>query len=259
MTSPLDGISMPLLYILTVVFLLLALEIGYQIGKHWKRRSPDTSEGAIGAVAGVTLGLLAFLLAFIVGVAATRFDNRRALVMADANVIRTANLRADLLGEPATSAVNGLLTEYVDVRLAASETGDVATAVARSGEILDELWDIAAVGGADGGTESASLFIQSVNDVINVNAERVFSVTQTRLPFPLVGGIYLIAFLSLMLEGSHSRFQGTRNLVSMVILIAVLSIVILLIVDLDRPQEGLLQISQQPMIDLQAQLHSTDS
>jgi hypothetical protein len=142
------------------------------------------------------------------------------------------------------------------VRLAAAETGDVATAITRSNEVLDELWDIAAVGGANGGSESASLFIQSVNDVITINADRIFSVTQTRLPSPLLGGIYLIAFLSLMLEGSHSRFQGTRNLVSMVILIAVLSIVILLIIDLDRPQEGLLQISQQPLIDLQTELHS---
>jgi len=43
----------------------------------------------------------------------------------------------------------------------------------------------------------------------------------------------------------------------LVVLILVFSAVILLIVDLDRPRDGLLRVSQQALIDLQQQLNTT--
>jgi hypothetical protein len=256
MSNPFDVFSLPALYIFTVILLLLGFELGYRLGKIWKKRSPTTTEGAVGSVAGITLGLLAFLLAFIVSLALSRFDTRKELVMDDATSIRTAVLRAELLGEPTQSEVRTLLTEYVDVRLNATQTGNIPAAAQRSNELLDQVWAIAAEAGANGGSESASLFIQSVNDTMTVNTERVFVTTQTRLPFTILVAIYIISFLSLVLEGAQSQFQGNRNLVSMVVLVVVLSVVLLLIFDLDRPQEGFLQVSQQPMLDLQAELHA---
>ena len=90
MNNPFDVFSLALLYILTVILLLLAFELGYRLGKTWKNRSPATTEGAVGSVAGVILGLLAFLLAFVVALAAGRFDTRKELVMRDATSIRAA-------------------------------------------------------------------------------------------------------------------------------------------------------------------------
>jgi len=49
------------------------------------------------------LGLLAFRLAFTFGVAASRFDTRRELVLDEANAIGTTFLRAALL--PTASAL----------------------------------------------------------------------------------------------------------------------------------------------------------
>jgi hypothetical protein len=256
MSNPFDVFSLPVLYILTVILLLLAFELGYRLGNVWKKRSPTTTEGAVGGIAGITLGLLGFLLAFVVTLAAARFDTRKGLVMEDAISIRTAALRSELLGESVQSEVTALLAEYVDIRLDVIQTGDLAAAVQRSNELLSQVWAIAAQAGADGGSESGSLFIQSVNDMINVNTERAFMAIYSRLPFTILVAIYIIALLSLVLAGLHSQFQGSRNLVSMVVLVVVLATVFLLIVDLDRPQEGLLVISQQPMIDLQAELHA---
>ena len=255
--NPFAPFSLPFIYIFTIVVLLLAFEMGYQFGGPWKRRSPTTTEGAVGSVAGIILGLLAFLLAFIVSFAANRFDDRKALVMDDATSTRKVVLRAQLLGEPAQSEVRALLTEYVDIRLDAIESsGDLAPAEERSNEILNQVWAIAAQAGANGGSESISLFIDSVNDLMTVNTSRTFLTINYHLPYTILAAIYLIAFLSMVLEGAQSRFQGSRNLVSMVVLVIVLSVVILLIFDLDRTTEGFLQISQQPMIDLQTELHA---
>jgi hypothetical protein len=43
------------------------------------------------------------------------------------------------------------------------------------------------------------------------------------------------------------------------VLIAVLGAVITLVVDLDRPREGFLTVSQQPLIDLQEQIGALPS
>ena len=45
-----------------------------------------------------------------------------------------------------------------------------------------------------------------------------------------------------------------RSVVSAVVLVVALSAVTVLVLDLDRPREGLLQVSQQPLIDLQRRI-----
>ncbi|MCB0040839.1 MAG: hypothetical protein KDE23_14215, partial [Caldilinea sp.] len=84
-------------YVLTVAFALLAIECGYWLGRQWQRRYPDEKESGVGALAGATLGLLAFLLALTMSMAVGRFDTRRQLVVEEANAIGTTFLRADYL------------------------------------------------------------------------------------------------------------------------------------------------------------------
>jgi len=55
---------------------LAAIEFGHWLGRLWQRRNPDEKEGSMGALAGATLGLLAFLLALTTSMAGNRFDRR---------------------------------------------------------------------------------------------------------------------------------------------------------------------------------------
>jgi hypothetical protein len=105
--------SLPLwgVYLVTVLLSLLAIELGYQLGRIWQRRSHVEKEGPVGALSGATLGLLAFLLAFIIGMAMTRFDARRLLVVDEANAIGTTFLRAGFLDEPIRGESRALLRE----------------------------------------------------------------------------------------------------------------------------------------------------
>jgi hypothetical protein len=47
-----------------------------------------------------------------------------------------------------------------------------------------------------------------------------------------------------------------RALAGVLVLAVAFSAVMLLVTDLDRPQEGLLRVSQQPMLDLQQRLNA---
>ena len=58
----------------------------------------------------------------------------------------------------------------------------------------------------------------------------------------------------MVLVGVQTSYGEGRNWLSILVLVLVFSVVLTLIVDLDRPTQGLLTVNQQAMRDLQAQL-----
>ena len=87
-----------------------------------------------------------------------------------------------------------------------------------------------------------------------MHAERVVKGLQVRIPPLILLGMFLISIMAMFLVGMHSGYSPSRSIVGLVMLTLVVAVVLYLLVDLDRAQEGLLKVSQQPMIDLQSQL-----
>lgn len=241
-------------FIFTVIIAFLAAELGYRIGNWWQKRSSQTKDPSLGALVGASLGLLAFLLAFVTGIAESRYDRRRALVLQDANSIGTTELRARYLPEPVNTESRNLLREYVDVRLAATVATNFASARARAEEIQDELWTRAtALAQQSPDSETFALYIDALNFMIDTHGERVAAAT-ARVPVTLLYTIYAIALLAMMLVGFSNSYEHRRSGVGLAIFVLIFAVVFTLVIDLDRPQEGLLIVSQQPMIDLQNSL-----
>src|SRR4051812_42992992 len=94
-----DAIPLALLFAATAVGMAAAIELGYRLGKASRRRSDDVKESAVSAIAGTTLGLLAFILAFTFAIASERYDLRKSLVRNEADALRTAYSRAAFLPE----------------------------------------------------------------------------------------------------------------------------------------------------------------
>ena len=245
-------------YILTFIMAIGAAEIGYEVGKVWQRRVSDEKDAAIGGMVGSTLGLLAFLLAFVTGIAVNRYDNRRALVVEEANAIGTTYLRAGYLGEPYSSESRALLSEYVDVRLSALVPGQLQPAIARSEEIHDELWSTAEILALETPDSTVlAIYIESLNEVIDLHTKRLIAALSARIPSVLWAVIFTVALLTMGLVGFNNSYDKRRSIIGLVILAIVFTAVIGLIVDLDRPQSGLLRVGQQALLDLQAQIGQT--
>lgn len=85
-----------LLGVILLVLLLAAKEAGYAVARRWhaRRGVDETARTSIGFISGGMLGLLAFLLAISLSIADRRYEDRRAVVLAEANAIGTAWLRA---------------------------------------------------------------------------------------------------------------------------------------------------------------------
>ncbi len=253
-TQPLDYLPIWGVYLLTVLMLLLAFETGYRSGVVIQKRRPDQAESGVGTMVGASLAFLGFLLAFIIGIAVNIFNERRALVVKEANAIGTAYLRAEYLDEPFSTKSRELLREYVDMRLTALDRGKLEAAITRSEEIHQELWSQVVTLAKTNPTPTTALYISSLNEVIDIHSERFNISLEVRVPPAILLGLYLEAVLSMILIGMQGSYVAKRTIIAPILMVLILSLVFVLITDLERSQQGLMQISQQPLIALQYQL-----
>jgi len=248
-TGLLDPLPLWTLWLGTIALVFICVEVGYRLARHAKR-SEEEKEAPVGAMVGATLGLLAFMLAFTFGLASSRFDDRRLVVLDESNAIGTTYLRGAMLAEPMRTESRNLLREYVDVRLESTQPGKVDEAVAKSEKLQDRLWTQAVAVTDKDRSPIAALYVQSLNEVIDLHAKRIMIGLGSRIPGAIWLALYLLAILAMSAIGYHQGLSKSRRSLASVALLLAFTAILMLVVDLDRPGEGFLQVSHQSMIDL---------
>jgi hypothetical protein len=259
-TLILDSLPIWLVFLLTVVMIFLSVEIGYRVGIVRVRRSEKEREAPIDSMVGSTLGLLAFMMAFTFGMAASRYDARKQFVVDEANAIRTADLRAQLLAEPQRSAMRALLLEYVDVRLRGVQNpSELSDSIKRSEQIHQILWSKIAAMGSEVAPPDRAALAAALIEVINMNTRRLNAVANNRIFGAVWVVLYSLAVLAMTMLGYRAGISGRRSTLAIIVLALAFAAVLVLINDLDRPQQALVNVSQQTMIDLQTSLRGSAS
>lgn len=245
-------------FLATVALIFVAIEAGYRLGNSRRRRSPEEDKPPLSEMVAATLGLVAFLLAFTFGLAASRFDVRRGMILDEANAIGTAYLRTSLLPEPQRSESRKLFREYVSLRTVEAGENRIAESIARSEVLHQELWSRAVE--ASQATSSpvlVSLYIQSLNEVIDLHSKRLTLGLRNRVPAAVWAALYFISCVGMAVMGYHAGLAATGRSLAVVALVFTFSAVIVLIADLDRPHEGLMRVDQSAMIALQKTLSAS--
>lgn len=255
--GPLDVLPLWGVFGATLALILVAVEAGLVLGSRKRRQSETAQKAPVGEIVAAMLVLLALLVGFTFSLAASRFDARRVLVLEEANALGTTWLRAGLLQEPSRTQIRTILREYVEVRLDAVQSGKVQEGIARSEALHSQLWaEAVSVGMKESASIMAGLFITSLNEVIDVHSRRVMAGLQTRLPAAIWAVLYLVAVLAIGAIGYHVGLVGAGRSLAILPLVVTFSAVLLLIADLDRPQEGLFKVSQQSLGDLRNLMNS---
>jgi hypothetical protein len=251
-----DPLPIWLIVVLLGAFMLIAYELGFRFGRWRQRRTPDETEsGPTGVLVGSLLGLMAFLLAIATGLAADRFDARRGLVLQEANAIRTTYLRAGYLPPAQGEQVRELLREYTPLRVSTADAATLEAQIARSLEIQTQLWAITEeLVRTTENTDLLALYVESVNEIIEVHESRITAGIYARVPETIVLLLLAGSVLALGMVGYANGLSEKRGLISALVVIVALSVVTALVVDLDRPRDGVLQVSQQPLVDLANQI-----
>lgn len=243
-------------FVVVAVFMLAFGEIGYQFGVRAKVRQDKEASASLSPMVGGLLGMLAFVLAFTFSLASSQHDLRKHNVLGEANAIGTAYLRADLVDTQYGIEVKRLLREYADVRLAAASGKDLDAALAKSVEIHRLLWKQVALAANENPNTNTALLIQSVNELIDMHEKRVTGALRNRIPGSVWIALAAIIALTMITMGVQVGLTGKRRFVAVVPLILAFAVLVTLVVDLNRPQSGLITVGQQSMVDLRGSMGS---
>jgi hypothetical protein len=238
-----------------LVAMIAALEIGRRLGLKARPNLDDAARTQASSLQGAIIGMLALLLAFTLSMAINRYETRRQLVLDEANSIGTTYLRAKLLPAAYTSEAANLLRQYVANRIGFFNAGiDQARLEAdnvEAAQLQKQLWSIAQAASAqDNRAVPTGLFVQALNDTIDLQAKRL-AAFQNRVPETVIWLLLGVAMATAGVVGYNNGLGNRRHALGAIILVVLITIVIWVIVDLDRPRRGLIQVSQQSMIDVQ--------
>lgn len=254
----LDDAPLGLVGLALLLGMVLARELGGWLHRQLSKTADDgggegSDEGLI--VSGV-LGLLALLVAFTFSLALSRHEDRRELVVQEANAIGTAYMRAQLLDQPYRDELGGRLAAYARARLAFGEASGAERDVleARSEALQGPIWQVTIKAIEPiRGTALAGLVASSVNSVVDLAAERK-AARAARLPGPVLEALVLYGFGAAMVVGYALTGMRSRHRAAALLLFGLLTLAILLILDLDRPRSGSILVPQDAMRDAVASL-----
>lgn len=234
------------------------IELGYRLGLRRSGSADRAEEGHVSALVAAMLGLLALLLGFTFFMAVSRFDTRKALVLDEANAIGTTWLRARFLPSGQVEPAQALLQRYVSARLAFYDAGidpaRLAAANTDATRIETELWALAlAAADHDPRAVPTGLFVESLNDMIDLQEKRQTAL-DNHVPEAVILLLALVSGAALGLLGYGCGLARRRRLVSNMVFALLIVLVLATILDIDRPRRGLIQVSQDSMLRLQASM-----
>ena len=252
----------PFLICLVLMGVLLgAEEFGFRI-KGRLGAGPDNIEKAdIALIVGAVLTLLGLLLGFTYAMSEGRYETRRELVVEEANAIGTTYLRARALPEPRSSQIQELLRQYAALRVEiGSMTDDTPAKIIemdnRSKQLHSSIWSHAAALARENPNPIISIFLQSLNEMIDLHSKRL-AAFRNRVHFPIYVVLFFVSIITLWLVGYYFGRPRKRARFLTMILVLLVTIVMWLIMDLDQPVRGAIRASQQSLIDLYQDLSQT--
>ena len=230
-----------LLALAMVAVLVVIVEIVYRWGTHWKD-APDSLRSQVSGIGAAMLGILGVLLGFTLSMAIARWDARRDVIVEESNAIGTLWLRAGLLEEPLREELRSALGDYTDTRIAlGGSRGDLdALRTAQSeGEALHAtIWSVVERADQPGTSPAVlSTLIAAANEFIDLHELRVASIENFLPAFLilLLPCITAAAVASLAWSFGATSERGRTPILLLTLLICA---VILLIMDVNRPQRG---------------------
>jgi hypothetical protein len=235
---------------------LCVTALGLALGRRLRDRATGLRE-PLAAIQGALLSLVGLILAFGLALAVGRYESRRAAVVEEANAIGTTYLRAQTLAEPVRSPSLELLVRYTDIsiRLSNSVPGTEAAtdAVAAGQRLQRELWALAGQALDAAPTASAPrLYVETLNDMIDMQTVRVAGLNN-RVPGPVLVVEVAGAAFALGLLALHLSILG-RGVVPALAAAALVTLLLLVTFDLDRPTRGLIQVPSTVLTNLRASM-----
>jgi hypothetical protein len=239
--------ALPLPLILTLgLGMYVMLELGVRIGKNHLRSGRGKILDTLGVIDGPIFALFGLLIAFTFSSALSRFDERRKLIVEEANDIGTAYLRLDLLPEESQEPLRNLFRSYIDSRIRTYELiPDMQAALAeydRTQSLQAEIWSQATQSVMKSPTTLSGMqLLPALNSMIDITNTRT-AVLQFHPPVVIYGMLLVMALVSAVLVGYQMAAFEKRSWLHIVLFIISITLTCYVILDIEYPRMGLIRV-----------------
>jgi|GEM_PF-6233727 len=249
--EPVSAFDISYVFFAITCLLLIAYEAGFRIAVLSKNKPNLNTASLLNQVVNGLLRSLTFFLAFTFAMAVNNQNDRKRSVLNEVNAISDTYLYSELISSHQTIEVKSLLREYVDIRIKGVAKEHRQAALDRSLEIHQRLWLLASEESRKNSATSSSMFARSISTLVNRHEQRMSAGLYVKISPTIWLALLLTSILTMLVIGVNASMGQKRNFLSFIPLCLSYSVLISLVIDLDRPQSGLITISQQSMEALQ--------
>jgi MFS family permease len=263
MKTLIQWMDVPPIWLLALILFglfFLAVRVGRTLAA---KRKPDEADTDPGLLVSASLGLMALLLGFTVSMAVARYDERRTVMVNEGNAIGTFIYRTDLMPPEQRIKTRAALEDYVAARVDVGRQGitrpELAAARKRQADAQQLIWqEVVSTSAVAPDGSFRILIVGSANEMFDMATTRDIAL-ENRLPNTLIVLLVLFPLASLVLIGYVSDRSGRAHALASIEMILLLTLVLALIADLNRPRRGTIIAPQEAMLAAQDQLRATVS
>ncbi len=236
--------------------LLLVCALGRHLGKRRSAQCGTDARSFAMTILGASLGLMGLILGFTFSMAVNRYNDGKALVASEANAVGTAYLRSKILPEVAHPQSQGMFEKYADTLLAHYALTPDMPAFDESLKAIQvvqsELWSQATMlAERNPQIVPTGIYLQALNEMFDRASDREQFIRH-RVPEVIFWLLGISALLTMGLSGYVSGLSDGRGLVMTSVFSLLIVMVIGIIIDLDRPRRGLIQVDAALMSEVRA-------
>jgi hypothetical protein len=231
---------------LTLAILMLA---GWGLGTWMGRQLLIMGDRKPSKFDDASLALFGLLLAFTFGTSMSKHDRRRIAVVADSNAIGDFYTCATLLKEPIRTELRAVIRKYANLSLDLTrrriDTSDLEGALVQFQQMHERMTELVAQA-LNAGTPIAVSLTNTLNAVTSNQAARLAAI-RDRLPASVVMLLFVSAIVTTLLIGREQGFAKNSEVAGTLCFILLVSVAVYVTLDLNRPERGLITVSQEPI------------
>lgn len=236
----------PILFMLGLALAMyLMLEAGRWLGGRHLTKGQHLLKESLSVIDGPIFALFGLLVAFTFSSSLSHYDERRKLIIEEANDIGTAYLRLDLLPSAERLALQDLFRSYADSRIKTYALFPDLTAVieeySHSQELQGKIWrdSVAAAHKTDSVLAGMQL-LPALNAMIDITNTRA-AWLQMHPPAVIFLMLVMMALVTAILAGYQMAATPNRCWLHITMFVVAITVTCYVIVDIEYPRVGLIR------------------
>jgi len=225
------------------ILMLFTISLGNKMRKKfWNLEEGDTM-GGVNSLLAALFGLYSFILAFTFSQSGSRFDNVRAMMVEEANCLRTTIIRADLFPDSTRTGYRADLRKYLDIRIGYYD-GDEAKAKKNDEDIAktaSALWARTVEQSHNQAlTIQANNMATSLTSLFDIGSKRE-ALLSAGIPHPISYLLIVLALAICLLGGFTTPTIKRKEWVVVAVFAFFATTILYITIDLARPMEGFIK------------------